>query len=183
MAPDDAAGKHWGIFGESKTWARETSITLFMAMDLLIALQILQVAVLWLHDWVPLGRLNDVRGVQAEDTQARLIRVTLIQSLPFTLGLVVSLIYSQVQHPFWVWAYLWVSHLLLFAGEVRAWWFPYLVQAEPARAARYAKMFGATHTFLPVHNAMAPNTLHCLLHAATLLTLLTLTAHAMRWCP
>jgi len=146
-----------------------------MALDLLIALQAVQVAILWTHDWVPLGPLNDVRRVQAEDSRIRLIRVTLIQSVPYTLGLVFSIAYRQTQHPSWTWIWLWVSYLLLFAGELRAWWLPYLVRPEPERAARYNKMFGGTHAFLPVHNGIVPNTLHCLLHAATACTLLTLT--------
>lgn len=33
---------------------------------LLLALQALQVAFLWLHDWIPLGRLNDVAAARYE---------------------------------------------------------------------------------------------------------------------
>ena len=145
-----------------------------MALNLLIALQAVQVAILWLHDWVPLGTLNDVRRVQAEDTKARLIRVTLIQSIPFTLGLIFSITYKQTHHPAWTLDWLWVSYLLLFAGELRAWWVPYTIHPEPDRAARYRKMFGGTHAFLPAHNGIIPNTLHCTLHAATVCTLLAL---------
>jgi hypothetical protein len=39
----------------------------------LIALQVFQVAFLWVHDWIPLGRLNDVAAVQSQDTRARLV--------------------------------------------------------------------------------------------------------------
>jgi hypothetical protein len=145
-----------------------------MALDLLIALQVAQVAILWLHDWVPLGPLNDVRRVQAEDTRARLIRVTLVQSVPYTLGLLFTLAYQRTGHPSWLWTWLWVSYGLLFAGELRAWWWPYLVRPDPERAARYDKMFGGTHAFLPRHNGITPNTLHCVLHAATLGTLVAL---------
>jgi len=145
-----------------------------MAFDLLIALQFVQVAILWLHDWVPLGRLNDVARLQAEDTRGRLIVVTIIQSLPYTLGLAFSLSYQLTQHPAWTWTWLWVSYLLLFAGELRAWWWPYLIRAEPDRARRYEKMFGGAHAFLPVHNGIVPNTLHCILHASTVTTLVTL---------
>ena len=152
-----------------------------MALDLLLALQVFQVAILWLHDWLPLAPLNDVGRVQAEDTRARLIRVTLVQSLPFTLGLVFTVLYRQFQHPSWTWIWLWVSYLVLFAGEIRAWWLPYLVRPEPVRAERYETMFGGTHAFLPSHNGIVPNTLHCVLHAATASTLLTLTAHSIRW--
>jgi len=145
-----------------------------MTFDLLIALQAVQVAILWLHDWVPLGRLNDVARVQAQDTRARLIRVTLIQSVPFTIGLALSISYRQVHQPVWTPYWLWVSYLFLFTGELRTWWAPYLLRPEPERAARYQKMFGGTHTFLRVRNGIAPNTLHCVLHAATACTLVTL---------
>ena len=46
-----------------------------------LALQVLQVLFLWLHDWIPLGRLNDVTAVRSQDTTTRLIIVTLIQSV------------------------------------------------------------------------------------------------------
>ena len=48
----------------------------------LIVLQGFQVLSLWLHDWVPLGRLNDVKAVRSQDTAFRLVVVTLIQSVP-----------------------------------------------------------------------------------------------------
>lgn len=145
-----------------------------MLLDLLIGLQAVQVAILWLHDWAPLGPLNDVRRVQAEDSRLRLIVVTLIQSGSYTLGLVFTVLHRLTRRPGWVWGWLWVSYLLLFAGELRAWWAPYLVRAEPDRAERYRRMFGGTHAFLTVRNGIVPNTLHCVLHAATAATLLIL---------
>ena len=77
-------------------------------------------------------------------------------------------------YPGWVRAWLWISYGLLFAGELRAWWAPYLLRAEPDRATRYARMFCGTHAFLPPRNGVTPNTLHCALHAATAATLLDL---------
>ncbi len=146
----------------------------------MIALQCVQVGILWLHDWLPLGSLNDVKRVQAEDSRGRLIRVTLIQSGPFTIGLILSLVYRQTHHPSWLWIWLWVSYVLLFAGELRAWWIPYLVRPEPQRAARYQKMFGGAHAFLRPRNGIVPNTLHCLLHVATACTLATLALVTVR---
>jgi hypothetical protein len=35
----------------------------------LLALQVLQVLFLWVHDWIPLGRLNDVAAVRSQDTR------------------------------------------------------------------------------------------------------------------
>lgn len=145
-----------------------------MTFDLLIALQALQVAFLWLHDWVPLGPLNNVARVRAEDSTPALVKTTLIQSVPYTLGLIFSVSFRQTQHPAWTLEWLWISYVLLFLGELRAWWVPYLVRAEPVRVERYTRMFGGTHAFLPVRNGIVPNTLHCLLHAATAATLVLL---------
>ena len=44
----------------------------------LLALQGFQVLFLWVHDWIPLGRLNDVAAVRGQDTTRRLVTVTLI---------------------------------------------------------------------------------------------------------
>jgi len=43
--------------------------------------------------WVPLGKLNDVAAVRRQDSLAQLVWVTLIQSAPFTVGLLFSLKY------------------------------------------------------------------------------------------
>ena len=142
--------------------------------SLLICLQALQVAILWTHDWVPLGSLNDVAAARASDTRGRLVGVTLVQSVPFTVGLVASVAYALTGRPRWVWNWLWVSYGLLLAGELRAWWWPYLVRPEPERAARYRAMFGRTSAFLPERNGMVPNTLHTILHISTAATLVVL---------
>ena len=140
----------------------------------LLVLQAFQVAFLWLHDWLPLGRLNDVAAVRQQDSRARLLVVTLVQSIPFTVGLLWSA--RRYGQPFsqWPLRWLWISYGLLFAGQLRAWWLPYLFRPEPTRAARYQIMFGRTHAFLPPRNGMVPNTAHILLHLATLTTLLFL---------
>ena len=60
----------------------------------LVALQALVVAFLALHDWAPLGRLNDVRAVQAADSRGRLVVVTLASTLPFAFGLWATVAYG-----------------------------------------------------------------------------------------
>jgi len=145
---------------------------------LLVALQAFQVAFLWCHDWVPLGSLNDVLAVRRQDSLARLVIVTLVQSVPYTIGLAWSFVVLGRGYPVELRIWLWVSYGLLFAGQIRAWWIPYLIRPEPERALRYQQMFGKTHRFLPERNGLVPNTLHILLHAATLATLITLFASA-----
>lgn len=56
----------------------------------LLTLQAFQVVFLWIHDWVPLGCLNDVAAVRSQDTLLRLAIVTLVQSVPYTVGLFFS---------------------------------------------------------------------------------------------
>jgi hypothetical protein len=141
---------------------------------ILIGLQLFQVLFLWLHDWIPLGRLNDVAAVKSQDNTQRLVLVTLIQSVPFTIGLWFSLLYFARPYPHWLYRWLYISYGIIFIGQLRAWWIPYLFHFEPDRAARYQIMFGKTHHFLPIRNGLVPNTAHILLHVATAATLLIL---------
>jgi hypothetical protein len=142
----------------------------------LLGLQAFQVVFLWFHDWIPFGRLNDVAAVRSQDTLRRLVLVTLVQSVPWSIGLFFSARYFGQTYPAWLNSWLWITYALLFVGQVRAWWIPYLVRAEPARAARYQIMFGNTHSFPPQRNGLVPNTAHILLHVATAATLLVLFA-------
>lgn len=145
-------------------------------LSLLICLQVVQVVILWAHDWRPLGRLNDVAAVQAHDTRSRLVRVTILQSLPYKVGLLASITYARSGHPPWVWSWLWISYTMLFAGELRAWWWHYLFRPDAERAARYRGMFGQTSAFLPERNGIVPNTLHMILHLSTSATIAALFA-------
>lgn len=140
----------------------------------LLLLEAFQVAFLWIHDWVPLGRLNDVAAARRQDGTSRLVAITLIQSVPYTLGLGFTAHFLGGHWPGWVRNWLWISYGLLLVGQLRAWWVPYLLQPDPVRAERYRILFGRTHTFLPVRNGMVPNTAHILLHVATLATLIVL---------
>jgi hypothetical protein len=65
----------------------------------LLALQVFQVLFLWVHDWIPLGRLNDVAAVRSQDTRRRLVTVMLIQSVLWTIGLCFSLLYFRRPYP------------------------------------------------------------------------------------
>lgn len=114
----------------------------------LISLQGFHVAFLFLHDWVPLGRLNNLQAVRRVVTRAQLVSGTLISGIPFALGLAFSLEFRSGP-PSWLRTWLWASYGLLFLGELQAWWVPYLVRAEPRRAARYQQMFEGTIAFLP----------------------------------
>src|SRR5580693_6545988 len=75
----------------------------------LLALQVFQVLFLWVHDWIPLGRLNDVAAVRRLDTRGRLVTVTLIQSVPWTIELCFSLLYFKRPYPDWLYDWLVIS--------------------------------------------------------------------------
>jgi hypothetical protein len=119
-----------------------------MLEPILLALQAFQVLFLWFHDWIPLGRLNDVTAVRRQDALSRLVLVTLIQSVPFTIGLFYSARYFQQPYPGWLNKWLWISYGGLLLGQMRAWWVPYLLKPEPERAERYRKCSETrTHSF------------------------------------
>jgi hypothetical protein len=147
-----------------------------IAMGALFALQCFHVLFLALHDWIPLGTLNDVQAVRAANPGRKLVAGTLISLTPFAIGLGATAIYFGRAYPAWLFWWLWISYGLLFVGELTGWWIPYLFHSEPERAARYQVMFGATHAFLPERNGIRPNTLHMILHIMTLTTLVVLGA-------
>jgi len=137
-------------------------------IDALIALQAYVVVFIAVHDWVPLGSLNNVRGVHAADSTLKLVVVTTLSTLPFAFGLGATIVYASARFPGWLNIYLWVSYGVAVYGLIRAWWGPYLFYKAPARAARYQAMFGGTHVFLPERNGIRPNTLHVSLHLVIL---------------
>ena len=146
-----------------------------LLISALIGLQAFVVLYLALHDWVPLGALNDVKAVQAADSRGKLLLITAISASPFAVGLAASVFYFGHAYPLWLLAWLSISYVGLQAGQFRAWWVPYFFISEPARAARYHEMFARTHAFLPERNGIRPNTLHLIFNAAlvAILTLLT----------
>jgi hypothetical protein len=144
----------------------------------LIALQGFQVLFLALHDWVPLGSLNNVAAARLENPGGRLLRTTVISTVPYAVGLAFSIADCRHPYPGWLMYWLWISYVLLFLGQLRAWWVPYLLAPDPVRAARYRVMFAGTAAFLPERNGIVPNALHILLHITTLATLAFLAVYS-----
>ena len=140
----------------------------------MLGLQAFHVLFLLFHDWLPLGKLNDLKALRAVDPGAKVFRTTLIQTFPYAVGLAGSLYWRGHPYPTWLVWWLWISYGLLFLGELQAWWIPYLLIRQPKRAERYKAMFGKTHAFLPEHNGVRPNTLHVILHASTVTMLVLL---------
>jgi hypothetical protein len=121
--------------------------------DLLLTLQGLVVAILALHDWIPLGAFNKVREIRAKNKLTQLVTVTALQTLPFAFGLVCSAFYRYSPYPTWLYAWLWISYAAMFLGQVQAWWIPFIIRSPRAVRAR---------------DRVTPNTLHLILHLATI---------------
>src|ERR1700724_4906663 len=86
---------------------------------ILLALQVFQVFFLWVHDWIPLGHLNDVATVRSQDTRRRLVTVTLIQSVAWTIWLCFSLLYFRRPYPDWLYDWLVISYGLIWRPPPR----------------------------------------------------------------
>ena len=141
---------------------------------LLLALQAFHVLFLLLHDWIPLGSLNNIAAVRAENSTPKLLLGTAISTSFFLIGFIASAIHRNGPYPHWLLWYLLISYLFLFVGELEAWWIPYFGSPQPERAARYQVMFANTHVFLPARNGIPLNTLHILLHVFTLATIVVI---------
>jgi hypothetical protein len=146
------------------------------AKIVLLALQCFVVLFVALHNWIPLGKLNDVKGVRAEFPGSKLLITTLINFTPFAFGLAASVVYFSRVFPRWLLWWLWISYALAVYGSLKAWWIPYLFRRDPVLVARYQRMHGATHAFLPERNGIRPNTLHVIFDLATLAILCVLGA-------
>jgi hypothetical protein len=127
-----------------------------------------------LHDWIPLGRLNNLDGIRAVDTRGKLLAVTALSTLPFAIGLGASIYYASAQFPPWLMVLLWISYGAGLYGMLRAWWVPYLLIEDRVRAARYQERFAHTLAFLPMRNGIRPDTLHVSFHAVFLLACIQL---------
>ena len=140
----------------------------FVACELYIVLFVA------LHDWLPLGRLNNLAGIRAADTTGRLFVVTALSTLPYAIGLAGSVYYASAQFPEWLMSLLWISYGAGLYGMLRAWWVPYLLIEDRVRAARYQARFADTHAFLTIRNGIRPDTLHVSFHAVFLLACIQL---------
>lgn len=145
-----------------------------MAMGVLLALQCFVVLFVALHNWIPLGALNNVSGIRVEFPTGKLLVTTLINFTPVAIGLAVSVLYVLRGHPGWVFWWLWITYGLACYGSFKAWWMPYLFRPDPQLAARYRTMYAETHAFLPERNGIRPNTLHVLFDVATIAILIDL---------
>jgi hypothetical protein len=139
-----------------------------------LTLQAFIVLFLLFHDWIPLGRLNAHAAKRSEDSSLHLALTTLVAAVPAGIGLFYCARYFGRPYPDWLEMFLWIMYGLFLVGMLRAWWIPYLLVPDAARAARYQVIFADTHSFLPRRNGIVPDTLHVVLHIATVCIVLLL---------
>lgn len=150
-------------------------------IGVLIALQCFVVVFVALHNWIPLGSLNDLEAVRAEFPTGKLIVTTLSNLTPAAIGLAASIFYFRQGFPDWLVWYLWIFYLLACCGSLWAWWIPYFFEAGKKRVAREQALYGNTHSLLPERHGVRPNTLHVIFDVVTvaiLIALALLTARA-----
>ncbi len=145
-----------------------------IATGAIIVLQCFVVLFVGLHNWIPLGSLNDVKAVRSVFPTGKLLVTTLTNFTPVAIGLAGSVFYFGRGFPDWLFWLLWITYLLACYGSLKAWWIPYLFRPEPERAARDRVMYEATHAFLPERNGIRPNTLHVIFDIATVAILIVL---------
>ncbi|SET21969.1 hypothetical protein SAMN05216389_10729 [Oceanobacillus limi] len=123
-----------------------------------------------LHDWVPLGPLNDVEAIKAAKSSGELVTTTLIGVIQIVLLMTIILIYIGRKYPLWIKLWLMIHPSCIFIGAILSWWVPYLfgIGAE-VKVADYTLMFSNTHSFLPVMNGIVPNTIHLIFHLSLFL--------------
>jgi hypothetical protein len=129
---------------------------------------------------VPLGSLNDRKGVRFAFPTGKLFLVTLLNLTPSAIGLAGSIVYFGRPYPNWLIWELWIFYALAVYGSLKAWWIPYLLVPNEELAVRYRAMYAKTHAFLPERNGIVPNTLHVVFDLVTigiLLILAVLTFH------
>ena len=139
-----------------------------MLLRTLIALQCFVVLFIGLHNWIPLGTLNDRKGARIVFPTAKLVLVTLLNFTPAALGLAGSIAYFGRRFPDWLVWELWIFYALAVYGSLKAWWIPYLLIPDERLATRYRAMYANTHAFLPERNGITPNTLHVVFDLVTI---------------
>ncbi|MFT4112637.1 hypothetical protein [Silvibacterium sp.] len=144
------------------------------AMIVLLALQCFVVLFVSLHNWIPLGSLNNVRGIRVAFPTGKLLATTLLNLAPVAVGLIATAVSFGRHLPGWVFWWLCITYGLACYGSFKAWWFPYLVRADPALVARYRTMYAGTHSFLPHRHGIRPDTLHLLFDLVTIAILIDL---------
>lgn len=125
------------------------------------------------HDWVPMGSLNNVDAIRNVHSRRALITMTSINVGQIFILLSLVLFFIGRKYPIWISIWLVIHPTIIFIGALFSWWIPYLFgYGAEEKANDYNMMFGDTHSFLPIMNGIVPNTLHTLFHLTLLFCIL-----------
>jgi hypothetical protein len=87
-----------------------------VTIGVLLALQCFHVLFLALHDWIPVGSLNDVKAVCMANPVHKLVAGTLISLTPVAIGLSASAIHFGGAYPSWL--FCWLGSAMAFYSSV-----------------------------------------------------------------
>jgi hypothetical protein len=103
------------------------------------------------HNWIPLGILNNLKGIRAEFATQKLLITAFVNLTPVAIGLAAGAFYFGRAYPGWLFWWLWITYGFACYGSLMAWWIPYPFCPQPKRAAPYQVMYPATHSSFPEH--------------------------------
>ena len=112
-----------------------------------LALQVLQVLFLWLHDWIPLGPTERRRRRTQPRHNATPCRCNFYPKCAVLHRPIVQRVAPWATAPPLASMWLCISYSFIFVRQIRVWWISYLLHAEPERTARYQVMFGKPRVF------------------------------------
>lgn len=125
------------------------------------------------QDLVPLGALNDIEAIASVESFNEIIVTMLIGAVQILLILGGVLLFMGKRYPLLVRIWLLVHPTCILLGAIISWWIPYFFgTGTEEKIKRFNIMFGNTHSFLPIMNGMAPNTLHTIFHLVLLICII-----------
>ncbi|MBA4536703.1 hypothetical protein H1Z61_05975 [Bacillus aquiflavi] len=87
-----------------------------------------------LHDWVPLGDLNDVQAVQSVNTTSELLFLTALNSVPFAIAFFLCCYYAGKVYPFLMKLFLIIYFPALLSVSCRHGGFPTFLELQQKRS-------------------------------------------------
>lgn len=132
-------------------------------LTIFIALQIITLLLISLHDWVHLPPLTNIRELEKHHTVRERCITSLINALIVLVPLVLTM-WWQPSFPGWARITIISCYGLLTIGTIGAWWIPYIFGSSSRHKAGFVE-YQNTHHFLPARgDNVIPNTFHVILH-------------------
>lgn len=130
-----------------------------------VALQIVLLLFMVLHDWISVPPLNDIAALKSKDSTLYRLMGSVINGTLVLIPLLLTLFYySKPTAPFYIGMTVMTFYLMLTIGTILSWWVPYLFGSSEKLKKQFNK-FKNTHHFLPhIKDHIVPNTLHVILH-------------------